>query len=259
VTALADRQDFATPSTVSDEFIASLSLRQQIAIAMNALERHEFCQDVAGHVVARESEGRYLTNPWGYTWECVRASDLLVIDENSSLLEENRDLRPSPSLELHFGILRKRSDVAVTIHNHPPLATAWSATGKPLQPLDQTSALFYERQAWCNEFGDVDTLYDPAFFDVTGDALGPDAHLLWMKHHGAIVAHRDVPFATVYALYVERSVSINLAAAQAGGTPPLSEPVARKMRDMLQDAFVIPDTWKAIVRATLRVRPDIIA
>ncbi|MBV8074631.1 MAG: class II aldolase/adducin family protein [Candidatus Eremiobacteraeota bacterium] len=256
---LASRRDFAHPSTVDDAFIDGLSLRAQLAIAMNALERHGFCQDVAGHVVARDGDGKYLTNPWGYTWDCVRASDMLVVDGEGTLIEPNGSLRPSPSLELHFGILRKRPDVGVTFHNHPLLATAWGTTGAPLAALDQTSALFFERQAWCNEFGDVETLYDPAHFDVTGDALGWQAHLLWMNHHGVIVAHRDVPFATVYALYVERSVQINLAARQLGDAKPLSDAVARKMRDMLQNVFVIPDVWKAIVRATLRARPDVIA
>jgi len=49
------------------------------------------------------------------------------------------------------------------LHNHPPLATAWSATRRPVRPLDQTSSIFFERQAWCAEFEDVAHLYDQAY------------------------------------------------------------------------------------------------
>jgi ribulose-5-phosphate 4-epimerase/fuculose-1-phosphate aldolase len=44
------------------------------------------------------------------------------------------------------------------LHKHPPLATAWSATRRPVRPLDQTSSIFFERQAWCAEFEDVEHL-----------------------------------------------------------------------------------------------------
>ena len=240
--------------------IDALTLPQQIAIAMRALERGGCCQDVAGQIVVRNPDrpGTYYTNPWGFTWEAPCASDIILIDERMQVLEGRAGLAPSGSLELQFGILRERPDVQTVLHNHPPLATAWSATRRPVRPLDQTSSIFFERQAWCAEFEDVEHLYDPAFFGRTGAALGPLAHVLWMVHHGVIVAHGSVPFATVYALYLERSVQLELSLAQAGGADPLDAAVAVKMRDMLQTAFVIPDSWRALARSAIARDPAVI-
>jgi L-fuculose-phosphate aldolase len=247
-------------TSISAAEIDALTLRQQIAIGMRALAHAGFCQDVAGQIVVRDPDhpGRYYTNPWGFTWDGLCAGDVLLIDERMRVVDGAPGLAPSGSLELQFGILRKRADVAAVLHNHPPLATAWSATRRPVRPLDQTSAIFFERQAWCAEFEDVEHLYDPAHFGRTGDAIGPDAHLLWMVHHGVIVAHRSVPYAVVYALYVERAVRLELALAQAGGAPSLGDEVAAKIRDMLQTAFVIPDSWRALARTTIVRDPAVL-
>ena len=236
-----------------------LTIPQQIAIAMRVLERAGCCQDAAGQIVVRNPEraGTYYTNPWGFTWEAPRASDILLIDERMQVLEGPAGLAPSGSLELQFGILRARPDIQAVLHNHPPLATAWSATRRPVRPLDQTSSIFFERQAWCAEFEDVAHLYDQAYFGRTGEALGPLAHVLWMVHHGVIVAHGSIPFATVYGLYLERSVQLELSLAQAGGADPLDAAVAAKMRDMLQTAFVIPDSWRALARSAIARDPAV--
>ena len=248
------------PTAIPSAEIDALTLQQQVAIGMRILARAGFCQDVAGQIVVRDAArpGAYLTNPWGFTWESLRASDVLVVDERMQRLEGPEGLTPSGSLELQFGILRRRPDVHAVLHNHPPLATAWSATRRPVRPLDQTSTIFFERQAWCAEFEDVDHLYDAAFFGRTGEALGPDAHLLWMVHHGVIVAHESVPFAIVFALYVERAVQLELALLQAGDAAPLDDGVARKMRDTLRTAFVIPDTWRALARSIVANDPDVL-
>ena len=76
-----------------------------------------------------------------------------------------------------------------------------------------------------------------------------------MVHHGVIVAHRSVPFAIVYALYVERAVQLELALRQAGDAPALADEAARKIRDTLQTAFVIPDTWRALARTVIAHDP----
>lgn len=248
------------PTSIPAAEIDALSLAQQIAIGMRVLARAGFCQDVAGQIVVRDPArpGVFLTNPWGFTWDALRASDVLAVDERMRVVEGAPDLAPSGSLELQFGILRKRPDVHAVLHNHPPLATAWSATRRPVRPLDQTSSIFFERQAWCAEFEDVEHLYDASLFGRTGDALGPDAHVLWMVHHGVIVAHESVPFAVVFALYVERSVQLELALRAAGDAAPLADAAARKMRDALRTAFVIPDTWRGLARSIVCADPGVL-
>jgi len=247
-------------TAIGADEIDALTLREQVAIGMRVLERSGFCQDVAGQIVVRDPDrpGVYLTNPWGFTWDALRASDVLAVDERMQVVDPAADLVSSGSLELQFGILRKRPDVQVVLHNHPPLATAWSATRRPVRALDQTSAIFFERQAWCAEFEDLEHLYDPAYFGRTGEALGPDAHLLWMVHHGVMIAHRSVPFAVVYALYVERAVQLELALRQAGDGAALADDAARKIRDTLQSAFVIPDTWRALARTIVAADPAVL-
>jgi L-fuculose-phosphate aldolase len=249
------------PTEIAAAEIDALTLRQQIAIGMRILEGGGFCQDVAGQIVVRDPArpGVYFTNPWGFTWDRLQASDVVSVDERLHVLDGPPGLASSGSLELQFGIFRRRPDVEAVLHNHPPLATAWSATGRAVRALDQTSAIFFERQAWCAEFEDVENLYDPKLFGRTGEAIGADAHILWMVHHGVIVAHRSVPFAVVYALYVERAVQLELALRQAGDAPPLADDAARKIRDMLQTAFVIPDTWRALARSVIADDPAVLS
>jgi hypothetical protein len=44
-------------------------------------------------------------------------------------------------------------------------------------------------------------------------------------------------------------VQLELSLAQAGGAGPLDAAVAVKMRDMLQMAFMIPGSWRALARS----------
>ena len=69
----------------------------------------------------------------------MRASDLLTIDADGTVLDGEWDV--TPAVHIHTELHRRRADAAVVVHNHPPYASALAAIGELPDLVHQNSSI----------------------------------------------------------------------------------------------------------------------
>jgi len=149
----------------------------------------------------------------GIDWSNVTASGLLGLDKEATVVEGEGVPELSGAV-IHLGARRTKPGARVLMHTHTPYATALGCLEDPqLLMMHQTSCRFKDRIAY-------DSGYQPATqFDEgarLGEALG-DKDILFMCHHGTLVAAETVSVAFDELYYLERACMLQLLAMGAAG------------------------------------------
>jgi L-fuculose-phosphate aldolase len=117
-------------------------LKETLAVACRILGTQGHDDLNLGHLSTRvggQSDLMYMKGR-GLCLSEVRSQDLVSIDFNYQKLAGERDAHGE--LPIHIEIYRKRTDVNCVVHTHPLYATAFSATGQTLRPVNNESVLF---------------------------------------------------------------------------------------------------------------------
>ena len=119
---------------------------------------------------------------------------------------------------IHSEIFKARPDVMSVIHAHPTYAVAWSATGKPLQPISQPGIAFADGVPYFTDT--VDLIRSTEMGAGVARALGSHKAVL-MRNHGVAVVGATVEEATILTIWLDNAAQIQLLAAGAGGAGPM--------------------------------------
>jgi len=220
-------------------------LKENLAVACRILGTEGHDDLNLGHLSARaqdQSDSMYMKGR-GLCLSEVRAPDLVTIDFNYQKQAGERDAHGE--LPIHVEIYRKRMDVNCVVHTHPLYATAFSATGQTLRPVNNESVLFAKPLPYFDLVTDL--VVTPELGEALADQLG-DEKAIFMKNHGIVVVGETIEQATVRAYLLEKAVK-TLFVARVLGEPSFtdSEEADRKA----QRIFTEPKTkamWQALVR-----------
>lgn len=97
------------------------------------LGRRQYHVALAGNVSARVSEDVLVCTRHGADKEALIQDDLVLCDMSGRKLDGTGEA--TSELNMHREAYRLRPDVHMVIHSHPPTATAFAATGTPLDQL----------------------------------------------------------------------------------------------------------------------------
>ena len=154
---------------------------------------------------------------------------------------------PNP---VHTGVYAARADVGAVVHGHPPHGTALASTGAELALLTHDAVLFAEGLP---RFEDPDLIIDEEQGDRVAAALGGQRALL-LNNHGVLVTGKDVPWAVLTAVTLERAAHLQTIAAALGDLRPIERRLALQMLpDKYRDEFVA-EYWSAWQRQLARTR-----
>jgi L-fuculose-phosphate aldolase len=222
------------------------SLREQVAWACRILAYEGYADLTLGHVSARArgSDG-VLIKRKGVALAEVGPEDVVEADDPSAGLH----------LEtvLHTAVYERRPDVGAVVHGHPPFVTAFSATEAKLELLTHDSILFAEGIALFDETPELIT--DEAQGRAVAEALG-DRRVVLLRNHGVVVADRDVRWAVLSAVTLERAVQLQAIASSLGPLRAIPQEWAERMHaDKYQDSFV-DEYWAAWIRKLRRAGSD---
>jgi L-fuculose-phosphate aldolase len=128
--------------------------------------------------------------------------------------------RKHSEVYIHSEIFKARPDVMSVIHAHPTYAVAWSATGKPLQPISQPGVSFADGLPYFTET--IDLIRSQDMGAGVARALGPHKAVL-MRNHGVAVVGASVEEATILTILLDNAAQIQLLAAAAGGPGTMFE------------------------------------
>src|SRR4051812_7753657 len=118
--------------------LPELSPQAEVALLCRIMFREGLQDHLTGQVSARQPDGTVLVDPYGLTWDEVKASDVMRVDIDGNVLEGPWTV--TPVLNLHLALYRARADVKVIVHSHSRWALVWGAAGRVPPAYDQTSA-----------------------------------------------------------------------------------------------------------------------
>src|SRR4051812_46494018 len=118
--------------------LPELTPAAELALLARILFREGYDDHLAGHITYRQPDGTLLVNPFGMTWDELRASDVMRIDRDGNVIDGPWTV--TPAITLHLELHRARHDVVFAVHNHPRWSTIWAAAQRVPRVYDQTSA-----------------------------------------------------------------------------------------------------------------------
>ena len=209
------------------------SLREQVACACRILAAEGYADLTLGHVSGRGQDGVIWIKRKGVALDEVNSDDVVALEEPDAVLH----------LEtvLHTGVYRARADVGAVVHGHPPYATALGATAADLALLTHDGILFAEG---VGRFDDPDLIVDEEQGDRVAAALGAGRALL-MQNHGVLAVGKDVPWAVLTAVTLERAARLQSIASTLGELRPISEELALELLPVKYRDEFVEEYWAA--------------
>lgn len=224
------------------------SLREQVAWACRILALDGYVDLTLGHVSARRTGERSLfIKRKGVALDEVAPEDVVPLDVDA----DQSDVGPEMHLEavIHTEIYKLRPDVGAVVHGHPPFATALGATESCIEFLTHDAVLFPDGVPVFEETADLIT--EPEQGRAVAEALGPRRALL-LANHGVVAVGKDVPWAVLAAITLERSVRIQSIARSLGPLRSISAASAQRLHASKYQDRLVEEYWASWIRRVRR-------
>ncbi|WP_436796362.1 class II aldolase/adducin family protein [Actinospongicola halichondriae] len=208
--------------SVEDE---RLHRKQRLAATFRLFGRFGFNEGVAGHVTARDPEHPELfwVNPFGLSFDLIRASDLILVDHNGVVVEGDWPVNQA-AFAIHSQIHAARPDAVAAAHTHSKNGRAWSTLGRTLDPITQDVCAFYEDHALFDDYTGV--VLDVEEGKRIAHALGDNKAAI-LRNHGLLTVGGSVDEAAWWFISMERCCEVQLL-AEAAGTPVMIDEAGAK-------------------------------
>lgn len=187
---------------------------------------HQGLADYHGHVSARIPGTRqFLIKPVLAPLGTISSKDIIRvdIDEYMDICEQNwaqagnqravtKLKAPPRETMIHAALYNARLDVNSVVHTHQTLATAFSVAGTPILPIYNQAAAFAPETPIFPSPRLIYTIQDgQEICQTLGDRMA-----MLLKGHGIIVCGDSLEYATVHAIYLERTAYMQWVASCVG-------------------------------------------
>ena len=228
--------------------------RQKIALTCRALFDAGHDSGLAGQISARgTAPGTFLTQRLGLGFDEITESNLLLVDEDLTVLEG--DGMANPANRFHSWIYRARPDVNCIVHTHPLHAAALSMLEVPLEVSQMDMAPLYDDCAFLPDWPGVPVGNEEG--EIIAGALG-DKRAILLAHHGQLVVGSTIEEACSLAHLIERAAQLQLLAMAAGEIKPLPPRLAKEAHDWTLTSRRSEANFGYYARRALRAHPDAI-
>ncbi|MDQ0306379.1 ribulose-5-phosphate 4-epimerase/fuculose-1-phosphate aldolase [Kitasatospora herbaricolor] len=192
--------------------------KEQLAAGFRLFGRFGFSEGVAGHITVRDPENpqSFWVNPFGMSFQQIKASDLVLVDHEGTLLHGSRPVNRA-AFVIHSQVHAARPDAIAAAHSHSLYGKAFSSLGVPLDPITQDACAFFEDHGLYTDYRGVVNEVEEG--KRIGVALGGHKAVI-LQNHGLLTVGRSVAEAVWWFITMERSCQAQLL-AMAAGTPRL--------------------------------------
>ena len=207
--------------------------RVDLAAAFRWTARLNMHEAVANHfsLAVDDAGKRFLINPNQRHFSRLKASDLLLLDADDPTTMDRPDAPDPTAWGLHSAIHRACPHARCVMHVHSVFATVLaSLADSTLPPIDQKTAIFYERVV-------IDEYYGGLAFEDEGTRCAamlsdPKKKVMVMGNHGVLVIGSNVADTFDRLYYFERAAETYIRALQTGQKlRVLSHEIASKTAD----------------------------
>ena len=125
-----------------------LHRQQRLVAACRAFALQGFDYGFAGHLTVRDPEHPelYWTNPMCVHFSNVRLSNLILVDHQGRVVEGRHAVNRA-GFVLHAAVHEAHPEIVAMCHAHTLYGTAFASLGRPLEPISQDAAAFFEDHA----------------------------------------------------------------------------------------------------------------
>ena len=161
-----------------------------------------------------DSNGSFYVNGTGQHFSNIKASDLVLIEENNFEKMKNKPEIVDPTaINIHGAIHKKVPHAKCILHVHSKYATALSCLKDPtLPPIDQNTMRFYNRIALFDDFGGLGFEEES---EKMANSIGNHSTLL-LANHGILTAAPTIAQAFDDLFYFEKACETYLTALSTG-------------------------------------------
>lgn len=136
-------------------------------------------------------------------------------------------LKPSIESGMHLGVYKKRQDVNAIVHAHPPIATSFTATSKPVN-----CCLIAEARAIIGSpvIAPYALMGTGKLADAVADAASdPEVNVILLENHGIVCLGKDLLTAFDRMEVFEAAAKMTLITHLLGNEKPLSDDQLREI------------------------------
>ncbi len=191
--------------------------RADLACAFRWTARFGYHEAVANHfsLSVNDNGSQFLINPNQRHFSLLRASELLLLDANDPATMARPGAPDPTAWGLHGTLHRKCPRARCAMHVHSIHATVLaSLADSRLPPIDQNTAMFFNRQAIDENYGGLAFEEEAArCTELLGD---PKVNVLIMGNHGVMVIGQTVAETFNRLYYFERAAETYIKALWTG-------------------------------------------
>ena len=185
-------------------------LRNDVALANRIIERVGL-SNAFGHASARIPGTNTFLLPTRRSPGFAEASALLTIDTDGNVLAGEG--APNSEFWIHARIYAARPDIGSVVHAHPAGCVCLTQVGQPHRVVHNQGGPFHESIA---EYERIGLIRTRELGDLLAQHLGKNIAVM-MRGHGITTASTDVRTATIAAVFLEESASLQLRMLAAAG------------------------------------------
>jgi ribulose-5-phosphate 4-epimerase/fuculose-1-phosphate aldolase len=224
-------------------------LRDQVAWACRILALEGYVDLTLGHVSARDSgESLVWIKRRGVALDEVEPDDVIALGLDDKTAFELPEMHAEAVL--HTEVYKARPDVGAVVHGHPPYATALGAADAPLELITHDAVLFADGLGRFEETAELITASEQGA--AVASALGA-ARAVVMRNHGVLVVGKDVPWAVLGAVTLERAARLQAIASSFGGLLPMSREHALEVQPDKYHDRLVDEYWASWQRKLHRL------
>jgi L-fuculose-phosphate aldolase len=154
---------------------------------------------------------------------------------------------------LHTEVYKARPDVGCVIHGHPPYGSAFGASDGRLEYLTHDAVLFPDGLA---RFDDTpDLIQGQEQGRAVARSLGSRSAVI-MRNHGVLVVGKDVGWAVLTAVTLERALRLQSIAASFGAYSTMSQESAERLYPDKYHDGLVEEYWQHWLRKLRRLALD---
>lgn len=226
-----------SPSRAAEFDEAEWQVRVELAACYRLVALYGWSEIISNHISARVpgTTDQFLVNPFGLMFDEIRASDLIKVNVDGSLVDDTDGWGINPAgFVIHGAVHEGRPDLHCVIHCHSVAGAAVSTHPEGLLPLTLESLIFRHTIAY-HDFEGI--TFDAGEKERLLAHMG-DADIMVLRNHGTLACGKTIPAAFHHAFYLEKACQIQLASLSQGVAPKLvPQPLADKVVEQFKPGF----------------------
>ena len=178
----------------------------------------------AGHLTVRDPEHPelYWTNPMCVHFSQVKLSNLILADHKGHVVQGKHAINRA-GFVLHAAVHEAHPDIISMCHAHTVYGTAFAALGRPLEPISQDAAAFFEDHVVIKDEAGQVAVEEKAGLAVCDWFKGVKAAI--HQNHGLLTASRhSIEAAAFWFIALERCCKQQMLVEATGHKPLLVSP-----------------------------------